>query len=216
MPEGSCASFPTTASSSRRVRSSFGSSRELSRAARLRRAARRPSRSARRAALSRASRSDRRSDRHRAARAARRFYGAATAGARPRRSTWPPSFRGGSCASAPGLHSEALSVNSSTLTCIGNDYGYDHVFSRQVEAFAQPGDVVDRNDDERNVAQRRARARGGKTRGAVTVAFTGNGGGRSPRSPTSSLDRSRRLRRDRSGGAPSDGAHRLRSRRAGS
>ena len=42
----------------------------------------------------------------------------------------------------PGLHSEALSVNSSTLTSVGNDYGYDRVFSRQVEAFAQPGDVV--------------------------------------------------------------------------
>ncbi|MBV8283862.1 MAG: SIS domain-containing protein, partial [Candidatus Eremiobacteraeota bacterium] len=33
----------------------------------------------------------------------------------------------------PGLYSEALSVNSSTLTCIGNDYGYDRVFARQVE-----------------------------------------------------------------------------------
>ena len=42
----------------------------------------------------------------------------------------------------PGLNSEALSVNSSTLTCVGNDYGYDFVFSRQVEAFAQPGDVL--------------------------------------------------------------------------
>ena len=42
----------------------------------------------------------------------------------------------------PGCTSEALSVNSSTLTCVGNDYGYDYVFARQVEAFAQPGDVV--------------------------------------------------------------------------
>ena len=42
----------------------------------------------------------------------------------------------------PGYASEALSVNTSTLTCIGNDYGYDHIFSRQVLAFAQPGDVV--------------------------------------------------------------------------
>ena len=58
----------------------------------------------------------------------------------------------------PGYASEALSVNTSTLTCVGNDYGYDYVFSRQVEAFAQPGDVVDRHDDQRHVAQRRARA----------------------------------------------------------
>jgi D-sedoheptulose 7-phosphate isomerase len=77
----------------------------------------------------------------------------------------------------PGLHSEALSVNSSTLTCIGNDYGYDHVFSRQVEAFAHPGDVVigmTTSGTSRNVVLALEAAR---KRGAVTVAFTGNGGG---------------------------------------
>src|SRR5438309_2357798 len=36
----------------------------------------------------------------------------------------------------------ALTVNTSCLTAIGNDYGYDVVFARQVEALAQPGDVV--------------------------------------------------------------------------
>jgi len=78
----------------------------------------------------------------------------------------------------PGLHSEALSVNSSTLTCIGNDYGYDHVFARQVEAFARPGDVVigmTTSGSSRNVVLALEAA---KRRGAVTVAFTGNGGGR--------------------------------------
>ena len=78
----------------------------------------------------------------------------------------------------PGLHSEALSVNSSTLTCVGNDYGYDHVFSRQVEAFAHPGDVViglTTSGTSRNVVLALEAA---KRRGAVTVAFTGNGGGR--------------------------------------
>jgi D-sedoheptulose 7-phosphate isomerase len=77
----------------------------------------------------------------------------------------------------PGLYSEALSVNSSTLTCIGNDYGYDHVFARQVEAFAQPGDVVigmTTSGESRNVVLALQAAR---ERGAVTVAFTGNGGG---------------------------------------
>jgi D-sedoheptulose 7-phosphate isomerase len=77
----------------------------------------------------------------------------------------------------PGLHSEALSVNSSTLTCIGNDYGYDRVFARQVEAFAQPGDVVigmTTSGESRNVVLALEAAR---ERGAVTVAFTGNGGG---------------------------------------
>jgi D-sedoheptulose 7-phosphate isomerase len=78
----------------------------------------------------------------------------------------------------PGLHSEALSVNSSTLTCVGNDYGYDHVFSRQVEAFAHPGDVViglTTSGTSRNVVLALEAA---NKRGAVTVAFTGNGGGR--------------------------------------
>ncbi len=78
----------------------------------------------------------------------------------------------------PGLHSEAFSVNSSTLTCVGNDYGYDHVFSRQVEAFARPGDVVigmTTSGGSRNVVLALEAAR---KRGAVTVAFTGNGGGK--------------------------------------
>jgi D-sedoheptulose 7-phosphate isomerase len=78
----------------------------------------------------------------------------------------------------PGLYSEALSVNSSTLTCVGNDYGYEHVFSRQVEAFAQPGDVVigmTTSGGSRNVVLALEAA---KRRGAVAVAFTGNGGGR--------------------------------------
>jgi D-sedoheptulose 7-phosphate isomerase len=77
----------------------------------------------------------------------------------------------------PGLYSEALSVNSSTLTCVGNDYGYDFVFSRQVEAFAQPGDVLigmTTSGSSRNVVLALQAA---KRRGAVTVAFTGNGGG---------------------------------------
>jgi len=77
----------------------------------------------------------------------------------------------------PGLHSEALSVNSSTLTCVGNDYGYDQVFARQVEAFAHPGDVVigmTTSGTSRNVVLALEAA---KRRGAVTIAFTGNGGG---------------------------------------
>lgn len=77
----------------------------------------------------------------------------------------------------PGLYSEALSVNSSTLTCIGNDYGYDYIFSRQVEAFAQPGDVVigmTTSGTSRNVVLALEAA---KKKGAVAIAFTGNGGG---------------------------------------
>jgi len=78
----------------------------------------------------------------------------------------------------PGLNSEALSVNSSTLTCVGNDYGYEHVFSRQVEAFAHPGDVVigmTTSGTSRNVVLALEAA---KRRGAIAIAFTGNGGGK--------------------------------------
>ena len=77
----------------------------------------------------------------------------------------------------PGYASEALSVNTSTLTCIGNDYGYDHIFSRQVLAFAQPGDVViglTTSGTSRTIVLALEAAR---EKGAVTIAFTGNGGG---------------------------------------
>lgn len=42
----------------------------------------------------------------------------------------------------PGLPAIALSTDSSILTAIGNDYGFERVFSRQVEALASPGDAV--------------------------------------------------------------------------
>lgn len=42
----------------------------------------------------------------------------------------------------PGLNAEALSVNTSTLTAIGNDYSFERVFARQLEAKAQKGDML--------------------------------------------------------------------------
>ena len=42
----------------------------------------------------------------------------------------------------PAFAAEALTVNTSTLTAVGNDYGYDHVFARQVEGVARAGDVL--------------------------------------------------------------------------
>ena len=77
-----------------------------------------------------------------------------------------------------GLPSESLSVNTSTLTAIGNDFGYEHVFSRQIEAFAMPGDVVigiTTSGNSENVVRALQTA---KQLGAVTIAFSGNGGGR--------------------------------------
>lgn len=42
----------------------------------------------------------------------------------------------------PGLNAEALTVNTSTLTAIGNDYSFERIFARQLEAKAHPGDMV--------------------------------------------------------------------------
>ncbi len=42
----------------------------------------------------------------------------------------------------PGLNAEALTVNTSTLTAVGNDYNFERIFSRQLEAKARPGDLV--------------------------------------------------------------------------
>ncbi len=78
----------------------------------------------------------------------------------------------------PGLYSEALSVNTSALTAIGNDFGYDEVFRRQIEAFVQPGDVViglTTSGGSKNIVLALEEA---KRREAVSVAFTGNGGGK--------------------------------------
>lgn len=42
----------------------------------------------------------------------------------------------------PGMNAEALSVNTSTLTAIGNDYSFERIFARQLEAKAKSGDMV--------------------------------------------------------------------------
>ena len=77
-----------------------------------------------------------------------------------------------------GYPSEALSTNTSAVTAIANDFGYDRVFSRQVEAHAKPGDVVvgiTTSGNSPNVVFALEEA---KKQGAVAVAFTGNSGGK--------------------------------------
>jgi D-sedoheptulose 7-phosphate isomerase len=76
-----------------------------------------------------------------------------------------------------GLPSIALTTNTSILTAIGNDYGYELVFRRQVEALCVPGDVVvgiSTSGNSRNVCLALEKAR---EIGAYTVAFTGKNGG---------------------------------------
>lgn len=76
-----------------------------------------------------------------------------------------------------GLASVALTTDSSVLTAIGNDYGFDEVFRRQVEALCSPGDVVigiSTSGNSRNVC---AALKEAKAIGAFTAAFTGADGG---------------------------------------
>jgi D-sedoheptulose 7-phosphate isomerase len=76
-----------------------------------------------------------------------------------------------------GLPSEALTVNSSAVTAIANDFGYENLFARLVEAHANPGDVVvgiTTSGTSKNVVRGLEAA---NEIGATTVAFTGNGGG---------------------------------------
>lgn len=75
------------------------------------------------------------------------------------------------------LAAVALSVNTSCITAIGNDYGYDRVFSRQIEALGRPGDVaigISTSGSSPNVVRGVLVA---KKMGLHAIALTGSGGG---------------------------------------
>ena len=77
-----------------------------------------------------------------------------------------------------GLPSIALTTDTSILTAIANDYGYESVFARQVEALGNPGDLlvgISTSGNSQNVVAALTCAR---TKGLGTVAFTGAGGGK--------------------------------------
>jgi D-sedoheptulose 7-phosphate isomerase len=76
------------------------------------------------------------------------------------------------------LPAVALHANSSALTAIANDYGYEHVFARQLEALAVRGDVavgISTSGNSPNVIEAMTCAR---RLGLVTIALTGGSGGR--------------------------------------
>ena len=78
----------------------------------------------------------------------------------------------------PALPALALSVNTSCVTAIGNDYGFEQVFSRQLEALARPGDVAigfSTSGNSPNVLHAISTA---KKIGLQTVALTGTPGGK--------------------------------------
>ncbi len=76
-----------------------------------------------------------------------------------------------------GLPAIALTTDSSGLTAISNDYGYESVFSRQVEALAKKGDVLiglSTTGNSKNVVNAFAT---GKEIGTINISFTGRDGG---------------------------------------
>lgn len=77
----------------------------------------------------------------------------------------------------PGLAAIALTTDSSILTAIGNDYGYDRVFARQVEALGAAGDVLFALSTSGNSPNVLAALDAARARGIATVGFTGETGG---------------------------------------
>lgn len=76
------------------------------------------------------------------------------------------------------LPAMALTTNSSLLTAIANDYGYEQVFSRQIQAFAKPDDIllgISASGNSPNVVRALQAAR---ILGVYTVGLTGRSGGK--------------------------------------
>jgi len=86
-------------------------------------------------------------------------------------------FVGRYCKERRALPAMALTVNTSALTAIGNDYGFENIFARQVEGFAQPGDVLvglSTSGQSQNVAKALLL---GSAMHVTTIAMTGASGG---------------------------------------
>jgi D-sedoheptulose 7-phosphate isomerase len=78
----------------------------------------------------------------------------------------------------PALRAIALTTDTSILTAVGNDYAYENVFERQVEALGQKGDVllaISTSGNSPNCVKALKLAR---KLGMHTIAYTGNGGGK--------------------------------------
>ncbi len=86
-----------------------------------------------------------------------------------------------------GLPAVALTTDASALTCVGNDYGFERVFSRQIEALGRRGDLalgITTSGGSPNVLRGLEEA---KSLGLRTLAFSGKGGGEVAKSPAVDL-----------------------------
>ena len=77
-----------------------------------------------------------------------------------------------------GMPAIALTVDTSILTAIANDYGYDRVFARQVEALGNAGDVLVAVSTSGNSANVLAAIEEAKAKGIKTIGMTAAGGGK--------------------------------------
>ena len=77
----------------------------------------------------------------------------------------------------PGLPAVALTTDSSTITAIANDYSYEEIFSKQVSALGQPGDVLLAISTSGNSANVAAAMKAAQEREMLLVVLSGNDGG---------------------------------------
>jgi D-sedoheptulose 7-phosphate isomerase len=77
----------------------------------------------------------------------------------------------------PGLPSIALTTDTSILTAIGNDYGYERLFARQIQAHSKEGDVFVAYSTSGNSPNIIAALKEAKALGVVCIGLTGNRGG---------------------------------------
>ena len=77
----------------------------------------------------------------------------------------------------PGLASLALGTNSSAMTAIGNDYGYENVFAREIQANATPADVLIAITTSGNSGNILKALEAAKTAGVPAIVLTGAGRG---------------------------------------
>jgi D-sedoheptulose 7-phosphate isomerase len=78
----------------------------------------------------------------------------------------------------PGLAAIALTTDTSILTAIGNDYDFNVVFSKQVQALGQPGDVLVAITTSGNSANVLKAVEAAHAKEMTVIAFTGRGGGK--------------------------------------
>ena len=78
----------------------------------------------------------------------------------------------------PPLFAEALHVNTSYLTAVGNDYGYDEVFARMVRAMGKEGDLFFGLSTSGNSPNVMKAAKDAKALGMIVVGMTGEKGGK--------------------------------------